>query len=146
MLTLHDQVVYGALTTLAREVGGRLRRSAHSSLIRESDDYGAALVTPGFELLAEAETTPLQMGPLAGYCEGMCAALEASGERPEPGAVYLHNDPYGGATHSPDIGAIAPLFADGALAGFVCTAAHHVDIWEAQIESWPPPRGAGRGR
>ncbi len=130
-LTLQDQVIYGALTTLAREVGHRLKRAAYSSLIRESDDYGAAIVSSGFELLAEAETTPLQMGPLAGYCQGVVDTLSEYGEALDPSAVYLHNDPYRGATHSPDIGAIAPLMADGELFGFVGTAAHHVDIGAA---------------
>ena len=78
-LSLRDQVIHGAMTATAREVGARLKRAAHSSLIRESDDYGAAIVSHSFDLLAEAETTPLQMGPLAGYCRGMCAALAASG-------------------------------------------------------------------
>ena len=130
-LTLQDQVIYGALTTLAREVGHRLKRAAYSSLIRESDDYGAAIVSADYELLAEAETTPLQMGPLAGYCRGVVETLAEDGEALDPGAVYLHNDPYRGATHSPDIGAIAPLMADGELFGFVGTAAHHVDIGAA---------------
>src|SRR5512132_1351500 len=91
-LNLEDQVIYGSLTTLAREVGHRLKRAAYSSLIRESDDYGAAIVSENFELLAEAETTPLQMGPLAGYCHGVMESLAASGERLNPGAIYLHND------------------------------------------------------
>ncbi len=130
-LTLDDQVIYGALTTLAREVGHRLKRAAHSSLIRESDDYGAAIISADFELLAEAETTPLQMGPLAGYCRGVMELLHESGEPLDPGGVYLHNDPYRGASHSPDIGAIAPLYAEGTLFGFVGTAAHHVDIGAA---------------
>ncbi len=130
-LSLQDQVIYGALTTLAREVGHRLKRAAHSSLIRESDDYGAAIVSANFELLAEAETTPLQMGPLAGYCRGVMETLAEGDEALDPGGVYLHNDPYRGATHSPDIGAIAPLYAGGELFGFVGTAAHHVDIGAA---------------
>lgn len=130
-LTLDEQVIYGALGTLAREVGHRLKRAAHSSLIRESDDYGAAIVSDRFDLLAEAETTPLQMGPLAGYCRGVVETLAEAGEALDPGAVYLHNDPYRGASHSPDIGAIAPLYADGELFGFVGTAAHHVDIGAA---------------
>ena len=130
-LTLEDQVIYGALTTLAREVGHRLKRAAYSSLIRESDDYGAAIVSSNFELLAEAETTPLQMGPLAGYCRGVIQSLELDGEELDPTAIYLHNDPYRGASHTPDIGAIAPLYADGELFGFVGTAAHHVDIGAA---------------
>ncbi len=127
-VTLEDQVIYGALTTLAREIGHRLKRAAYSSLIRESDDYGAAIVSAGFELLAEAETTPLQMGPLAGYCRGVMEVLKIAGESLDPGGVYLHNDPYHGASHSPDIGAIVPLFAGQELFGFVGTAAHHVDI------------------
>lgn len=131
VLTLEDQVIYGALTTLAKEVGHRLKRAAYSSLIRESDDYGAAIVSNQYELLAEAETTPLQMGPLAGYCRGMMNILEQVGEKLEPGGIYLHNDPYTGASHSPDIGAIAPLFVGDELFGFVGTAAHHVDIGAA---------------
>lgn len=130
-LTLEDQVIYGSLTTLAREVGHRLKRAAYSSLIRESDDYGAAIVSSHFELLAEAETTPLQMGPLAGYCRGMMQTLQEAGELLDPGGIYLHNDPYRGASHSPDIGAIAPLFIGDELFGFVGTAAHHVDIGAA---------------
>src|SRR5512142_1972018 len=130
-LSLEDQVIHGSLTTLAREVGHRLKRAAYSSLIRESDDYGAAIVSKDFELLAEAETTPLQMGPLAGYCRGVVESLAASGESLDPGAIYLHNDPYSGATHSPDIGVIAPLFIGDELFGFVGTAAHHVDIGAA---------------
>jgi N-methylhydantoinase B len=130
-LTLEDQVIYGSLTTLAREVGHRLKRAAYSSLIRESDDYGAAIISSQFELLAEAETTPLQMGPLAGYCQGMIATLREAGEVLNPGGIYLHNDPYRGASHSPDIGAIAPLYVGDELFGFVGTAAHHVDIGAA---------------
>ncbi len=130
-LTLEDQVIYGSLTSLAREVGHRLKRAAYSSLIRESDDYGAAIVSSTYELLAEAETTPLQMGPLAGYCRGVMQVLEETGEALDPGAIYLHNDPYHGASHSPDIGAIAPLFIGETLFGFVGTAAHHVDIGAA---------------
>jgi len=131
ILSIEDQVIYGALTTLAREVGHRLKRAAYSSLIRESDDYGAAIVSERYELLGEAETTPLQMGPLAGYCRGVVEALIEDGESLDPLGVYLHNDPYRGASHSPDIGAIAPLYAEGELFGFVGTAAHHVDIGAA---------------
>ena len=112
-------MIYGSLTTLAREVGHRLKRAAYSSLIRESDDYGAAIISNQYELLAEAETTPLQMGPLAGYCQGMIATLQEAGETLNPGGIYLHNDPYRGASHSPDIGAIAPLYVGDELFGFV---------------------------
>ena len=38
-----------------------------------------------FELLAEAETTPLQMGPLAGYCQGVMETLLEARRADEPG-------------------------------------------------------------
>ncbi|MFB6355656.1 MAG: hydantoinase B/oxoprolinase family protein [bacterium] len=130
-LSVHEQVIDGGLRTLTREMGHRLKRSAHSSLIRESDDYGAAYVSPNFELVAETETTPLQMGPLAGYCKGLIDVLKERNEEVDPGAVYLHNDPYRGASHSPDVGAILPLEANNRRVGFVCTAAHHLDLGAA---------------
>lgn len=130
-ITVQDQVIYGALTSLAKEIGNRLKRASYSSIIRESDDYGAAIISAKFEQLAEAETTPLQMGPMAGYCRGMINVLEEKGESLEHDTIYLHNDPYNGASHSPDIGAILPVFYDDELVAFIGNAAHHVDIGAA---------------
>ena len=130
-LTLNDQVIYGALSSLAKEVGQKLKRSAFSSIIRESDDYGAAVVSANYELVSEAETTPLQMGPLASYCKGFIENLYKNGDKLNRGGIYLHNDPYSGASHSPDIGVIAPLYVKNKLFGFIATAAHHVDIGSA---------------
>jgi N-methylhydantoinase B len=46
--------------------------------------------------------------------------------------VIIHNDPYNGASHSPDIGFCVPIFHDGALIGFSMTTAHHLDIGSSQ--------------
>ena len=40
----------------------------------------------------------------------------------------MHNDPYAGATHGPDVAFVVPVFHHGALAGFAVTTAHHLDI------------------
>ena len=40
----------------------------------------------------------------------------------------MHNDPYGGASHGPDVAFCVPVFLDGALVGFSVTTAHHLDI------------------
>ena len=44
------------------------------------------------------------------------------------GDVILHNDPYGGATHSPDVAIVIPIFFDGELVGFSGASAHVLDI------------------
>src|SRR5690348_7183729 len=122
-------VIHGALETIAVEMGFKLMRMAHSSIIRESEDFGAAIIDRHGRGLAEStQSTPLQSGPLPGYVRGMLRALERRGETLEPGDVIMHNDPYGGASHGPDVGFIVPVFLDGTLVGYTATTAHHLDI------------------
>ena len=122
-------VIHGALETIAVEMGFKLMRMAHSSIIRESEDFGAAIVDRRGRGIAESmQSTPLQSGPLAGYVRGMLRVLEARGETLRPGDVVIHNDAYAGASHGPDVAFIVPVFRDGALVGYTATAAHHLDI------------------
>lgn len=122
-------VVQGALENIAVEVGYKLMRMAYSSIIRESEDFGAALVDAEGRGLAEsAQSTPLQSGPIPGYVKHMLRTLAARGDCVRPGDVIMHNDPYGGASHGPDVAFIVPVFHQGELVGFSGTTAHHLDI------------------
>jgi N-methylhydantoinase B len=122
-------VVQGALENIAVEVGYKLMRMAYSSIIRESEDFGAALVDAEGRGLAEsAQSTPLQSGPIPGYVKHMLRTLAARGDAVRPGDVIMHNDPYGGASHGPDVAFIVPVFHQGELVGFSATTAHHLDI------------------
>lgn len=122
-------VVQGALENIAVEVGYKLMRMAYSSIIRESEDFGAALVDAEGRGLAEsAQSTPLQSGPIPGYVKHMLRTLSARGEMVRPGDVIMHNDSYGGASHGPDVAFIVPVFHRGELVGFSGTTAHHLDI------------------
>jgi N-methylhydantoinase B len=56
------------------------------------------------------------------------ARLEARGEKILPGDVIMHNDPYGGASHGPDVAFCVPVFDGVNLIGFSVTTAHHLDI------------------
>ncbi len=122
-------VIQGALENIAVEIGYKLMRMSYSSIIRESEDFGAALVDATGQGLAEsAQSTPLQSGPIPGYVKHMLATLAARGEVVRPGDVIMHNDPYGGASHGPDIAFIVPVFHGEELVGFSGTTAHHLDI------------------
>ncbi len=122
-------VIQGALENIAVEMGFKLMRMSYSSIIRESEDFGTALTDATGRQLCECKmSTPLQSGPIPGYIRGILKALEARGETIEPGDVIMHNDPYGGASHGPDVGFAVPVFLDGELIGFSVTTAHHLDI------------------
>lgn len=123
------KVIQGALENIAIEMGYKLMRMSYSSIIRESEDFGAALIDASGRQLAEAkQSTPLQSGPIPGYIRGVRKMLEERGEEIRPGDVFMHNDPYGGATHGPDVAFIVPVYHRDVLAGFAVTTAHHLDI------------------
>jgi len=122
-------VIQGALENIAVEIGYKLMRMSYSSIIRESEDFGAALVDDRGRGLAEsAQSTPLQSGPIPGYVKYILKTLQARGDMVRPGDVIMHNDPYGGASHGPDVAFIVPVFHEGELVGFSGTTAHHLDI------------------
>jgi N-methylhydantoinase B len=122
-------VIHGALETIAMEMGHKLMRMSYSSIIRESEDFGAALTDVAGRQLCECRmSTPLQSGPIPGYVRGILAALQRRGENVQPGDVIMHNDPYGGASHGPDVAFCVPVFLEDELIGFSVTTAHHLDI------------------
>src|SRR6201986_2624102 len=122
-------VIRGALENIAVEMGYKLMRMSYSSIIRESEDFGAALVDAAGSGLAEsAQSTPLQSGPITSYIRGILNALQARGDKVRPGDVIMHNDAYGGASHGPDVAFAVPVFHDGRLVAFAATTAHHLDI------------------
>src|ERR1700719_915210 len=109
-------VVQGALENIAVEMGYKLMRMSYSSIIRESEDFGAALVDAEGRGLAEsAQSTPLQSGPIPGYVRGVQRIMAERGDTIRPGDVIMHNDAYSGASHGPDVAFIVPVFVGGRL-------------------------------
>ncbi len=122
------QVIGGALHTIAKEMGHVLYRMSYSSIIRESEDLGAGLFDRDFNTLCESDSTPMHIGSIPGYLRGVERTMHGDWR---PGDVVLHNHPYHGASHVPDICCIAPVFFDGELVGFSANTAHHVDLGAA---------------
>jgi N-methylhydantoinase B len=123
------RVIAGALEGVATEMGHKLTRMSYSSIIRESEDFGCALLdTQGRQLCESTFSTPLQLGPIPGYMRGILRLFEERGEEFYRGDVVIHNSPYHGASHGPDVGFCVPVFHDDRLIGFSFTTAHHLDI------------------
>ncbi len=123
------QVIRGAFETIAEEMGHVLYRMSFSSIIRESQDLGAGLFDVDFNTLCESESTPMHIGSIPGYLRGIAETLE-DGEWYE-GDVVVHNHPYFGASHTPDLAIVVPIFHQNRLIGFAGNTAHHVDIGAA---------------
>ena len=122
------QVISGALDTIAEEMGHVLYRMSFSSIIRESQDLGAGLFDTEYNTLCESESTPLHIGSLPGYLEGVEKVVKGDWA---DGDVVIHNHPYYGSSHSPDIAVVIPIFYRDKLVGYSANTAHHLDIGAA---------------
>src|SRR5690625_579758 len=118
------RVIGGALISAAKEMASVLFRMAYSSIIRESEDLGAGLFDRHGNVLAESDSTPMFMGSMPKIVRGVISVL---GDDIQEGDVILHNDPYLGATHSPDVAIIKPIFYDGQLVGFSGASGQLID-------------------
>lgn len=122
-------VIQGALESIALEMGHKLMRMSYSSIIRESEDFGAALTdAAGLQMCECRMSTPLQSGPIPGYIRNVLKVLAERDDPVRPGDVIMHNDPYGGASHGPDVAFCVPVFQGDTLIGWSATTAHHLDI------------------
>ncbi len=123
------QVIAGALHSIAEQMGNVLYRMSYSSIIRESQDLGAGLFDRDFNTLCESDSTPMHIGSLPGYLRGIEKSVPLDAWK--PGDCVIHNHPYFGASHSPDIAIVMPVFYKDKLVGFSANTAHHVDIGAA---------------
>lgn len=123
------QVISGALDTIAEEMGHVLYRMSFSSIIRESQDLGAGLFDTRYQTLCESESTPMHIGSIPAYLRGIEQTLQ--GGQWHEGDVVVHNHPYYGSSHTPDLAIVIPIFHEDELVGFSANTAHHIDIGAA---------------
>jgi N-methylhydantoinase B/oxoprolinase/acetone carboxylase alpha subunit len=118
-------VIGGRLSSIATEMASTLQRTAYSMLCRESEDLGCGIYDSEGRELAESQTTPLMHGALSGMIQGFLERLEG---KLSEGDVILHNHPYKGAVHAPDVCVAVPIFSEGALSGFAASSTHLLDL------------------
>jgi len=124
-------VLRSALAGIAEEMGTVLVRSAYSSNIKERRDCSAALFDASGRMVAQAEHIPVHLGAMP---ESVAAVIARD---PQPGDVWILNDPYTGGTHLPDITLVSPVDIEGRVVAFAVTRAHHSDVGGMSPGSMP---------
>ena len=116
------EVMAHAFASVAEEMGLVLVHSALSPNIRERRDASAALFGADGEMIAQAAHIPVHLGALADAVAAV-RTLE-----PQPGELFILNDPYAGGSHLPDLTLIGAIEIDGQLGGYSVVRAHHSDV------------------
>jgi N-methylhydantoinase B/oxoprolinase/acetone carboxylase alpha subunit len=119
------RVLGGAFHAIAKEMAGVLFRMSYSSIIRESEDLGAGIFDAEGRELCESDSTPMHIGSLPWYIRGFLHTLDGE---VEDGDVIVHNHPYLGASHTPDVAVAVPIFWQGEHLGFAAVTAHVLDV------------------
>src|SRR5262249_12434555 len=115
-------VFVSALAGIAEEMGAVLVRSSYSSNIKERRDCSCALFDEQGRMVAQAEHIPVHLG-------AMYDSVAAVRERdPEPGDVFVLNDPYAGGTHLPDVTLVTPVSVGDEIVGYTVSRPHHSDV------------------
>jgi N-methylhydantoinase B len=123
------------LTAVCDEMGAVLRNTALSPNIRDRLDFSCAVFDAGGALCAQAAHIPVHLGSMAFAMADLVARFDWA-----DGDMAIVNDPFLGGTHLPDVTVVAPVFAGGALVGFVANRAHHADIGASTPGSMPISR------
>jgi N-methylhydantoinase B len=120
------QVVGAQLRAIAEEMGAVLIRAAFSPNIKERRDCSTALFDAAGRMVSQAEHIPVHLGAMPE------AVAAVAARKPQPGEVWILNDPYAGGTHLPDITTVART-----ALGYTVTRAHHADVGAAEPGSLP---------
>lgn len=121
------EIFHGLFMSAAEQMGAVLRNTAHSVNIKERLDFSCAVFDPEGALVANAPHIPIHLGSMG---EAVRAVREVRGGAFRPGEGFLHNAPYRGGTHLPDVTVVTPVFGEeeGDPLFFVASRAHHADI------------------
>jgi N-methylhydantoinase B len=124
--SLEIELIRNGLAAIADEMAITEVRAAYSTVVRDLLDFSTAVCDGEGRVLAQGLTLAIQLGAIPRFMRHLLGKVE----RPEPGDVYLANDPWQGGVHLPDFFFAKPLFAAGEaepIAWAACVT-HMVDV------------------
>jgi N-methylhydantoinase B len=126
------EVVKNSLYSAAEEMKVVLAKTAYSPILKVAGDYSCGIFDVNGEMVAQGPDLPIHLGSMP---DAVKAVIVASGDF-QPGDVFIHNDPYFGGSHLPDVNVVSPAFHEGEMLGFACVRAHWPDVGSATPGSY----------
>lgn len=130
-MSLDDKITLEILANryqaVVDEMAQVLFRTAHTVFVKETQDYGTVLVSPGGEVFA----APRRYGVMMMVGMPMGDAIAAMGDDVREGDVFISNDPEatrGMCTHLSDVFLWKPVFHAGEIVCYAWTFIHVSDV------------------
>jgi N-methylhydantoinase B len=127
------EIVKNSLYKIAEEMRVVLARTAYSPLLKSAGDYSCGVFDARGEMVAQGPDLPIHLGSMP---DAVRAVVDAFAGDVHEGDVFIHNDPYFGGSHLPDVNVVRPAFHEGRLLGYACLRAHWPDVGSATPGSY----------
>ena len=127
------EIVKNSFYKIAEEMRVVLAKTAYSPLLKSAGDYSCGVFDARGEMVAQGPDLPIHLGSMPDAVRAVVAAFAAD---VHDGDVFLHNDPYFGGSHLPDVNVVRPAFHEGRLLGYACLRAHWPDVGSATPGSY----------
>lgn len=127
------EIMKNALHKIAEEMRVVLAKTAYSPILKSAGDYSCGVFDATGDMVAQGPDLPIHLGSMP---DAVRAIVQVFADDVHDGDVFIHNDPYFGGSHLPDVNVIRPAFYDGQLLGYTCLRAHWPDIGSATPGSY----------
>jgi N-methylhydantoinase B len=127
------EIVKNSLYKIAEEMRVVLAKTAYSPILKSAGDYSCGVFDAKGEMVAQGPDLPIHLGSMP---DAVRAVVAAFGLDVHDGDVFIHNDPYFGGSHLPDINVVRPAFLEDKLLGYACLRAHWPDVGSATPGSY----------
>ncbi len=127
------EIVKNSFYKIAEEMRVVLAKTAYSPILKSAGDYSCGVFDAKGEMVAQGPDLPIHLGSMP---DAVRAVVAAFGSDVHDGDVFIHNDPYFGGSHLPDVNVVRPAFYEGRLLGYACLRAHWPDVGSATPGSY----------
>jgi N-methylhydantoinase B len=127
------EIVKNSFYKIAEEMRVVLAKTAYSPLLKSAGDYSCGVFDARGEMVAQGPDLPIHLGSMP---DAVRAIVAVFGSDVHDGDVFIHNDPYFGGSHLPDVNVVRPAFYSDRLLGYTCLRAHWPDIGSATPGSY----------
>ena len=125
-------IIKNSLYAAAEEMKVVLAKTAYSPILKVAGDYSCGIFDISGQMVAQGPDLPIHLGSMPDAVKAVVSAFETF----EEGDVFIHNDPYFGGSHLPDVNVVSPAFYNDKLIGFACIRAHWPDVGSASPGSY----------
>ena len=127
------EIVKNSFYKIAEEMRVVLAKTAYSPLLKSAGDYSCGVFDARGAMVAQGPDLPIHLGSMP---DAVRAVVVAFASDVHDGDVFIHNDPYFGGSHLPDVNVVRPAFYQGRLLGYACLRAHWPDVGSATPGSY----------